>query len=269
MKNREVSKKFFEANKNAWNNKTKVHLKSSFYNIEGFKKGNSSLKFIELEEVGGVKDKTMLHLQCHFGQDSLSWQRLGAEVTGVDFSEESIKAAEELNEELNLDAKFICSNIYDLENHLDEQFDIVFTSYGTIGWLPDLKEWGRLISRYLKPGGVFYIVEFHTMLWMFDDDFKNINCSYFNCGEIKDEATGTYADVNAPLKQIQYGWNHPLSETVNSLIENGLEIEFLHEFPFSVYDVFSNSVQGEDGWWRIKELEDIIPMMFSIKARKK
>ena len=219
MKNREVSKKFFEANKNAWNNKTKVHLKSSFYNIEGFKKGNSSLKFIELEEVGDVKDKTVLHLQCHFGQDSLSWQRLGAEVTGVDFSEESIKAATELNEELNLDAKFICSNIYDLENHLDEQFDIVFTSYGTIGWLPDLKEWGRLISRYLKPGGIFYIVEFHTMLWMFDDDFKNIECSYFNYGEIKDEATGTYADVNAPLKQIQYGWNHPLSEIINSLIE--------------------------------------------------
>lgn len=269
MNNREVSKKFFDTNKNAWNNKTKVHLKSPFYDIEGFKKGNSSLKFIELEELGDVKNKSMLHLQCHFGQDSLSWQRLGAKVTGVDFSEESIKAAKELNEELNLDAKFICSNIYDLENHLDEKFDIVFASYGTIGWLPDFKEWGRLISRYLKRGDVFYIVEFHTMLWMFDDDFKNLECSYFNYGEIKEEVSGTYADLNAPLKQVQYGWNHPLSEIVNSLIDNGLEIEFLHEFPFSVYDVFPNSVQGEDGWWRIKGLENIIPMMFSIKARKK
>ncbi len=260
--------KFFETNKKAWNNKTPFHLKSSLYDIEGFKKGNSSLKFIELDEVGSVKDKTMLHLQCHFGQDSLSWARLGAKVTGIDFSDEAIKTAQSLNDELNLDAKFICANIYDIEQHLNEQFDIVFTSYGTIGWLPDLKEWGRLISRYLKHSGVFYIVDFHTMLWMFDDEFKEFKYSYFNLGEIKEEAEGTYADMDALLKQIQYGWNHPLSEVINSLIENGLQIEFFHEFPFSVYNVFPNTVKGEDGFWRIKGMEDIIPMMFSIKAKK-
>jgi len=259
---------FFNTNKKAWNDKTLFHLKSEFYDVEGFKNGKSSLKFIELGELGDVKNKSMLHLQCHFGQDSLSWARMGAKVTGVDFSDEAIKAAKSLNDELNLDAKFICSNIYDIEEHLDEKFDIVFTSYGTIGWLPDLKEWGRLISHYLKPGGTFYIVDFHTVLWMFDDDFKNFKYSYFNLGEIEEEVEGTYANINAPLKQKQYGWNHPLSEIINSLIENGLQIEFLHEFPFSVYDVFSNSAKGKDGWWRIKEMEDIIPMMFSIRAKK-
>ncbi|MGD8307202.1 MAG: class I SAM-dependent methyltransferase, partial [Ignavibacteria bacterium] len=159
------NQKFFEANRKAWNNKTPYHLKSTLYDLEGFKKGNTSLKFIELAELGNVINKSMLHLQCHFGQDSLSWQRLGAQVTGIDFSEEAINTAKSLNEELNLNAKFICSNIYDLEKHLDEKFDIVFTSYGTIGWLPDLNEWGRLVSHYLKSGGVFYIVEFHTVLW--------------------------------------------------------------------------------------------------------
>lgn len=259
---------FFDVNKKAWDNKVPYHLKSDLYDLEGFKNGKSSLKFIELEELGDVKDKTMLHLQCHFGQDSLSWARMGAKVTGVDFSDESISIARKLNDELNLNAEFICTNVYNLPEHLAEKFDIVYTSYGVIGWLPDLKEWGKIISHYLKPGGTFYIVEFHTVVWMFDDEFKNFKYSYFNKGEIKEDVEGTYADLSAPIKQTQYGWNHPLSDVINSLVENGLQIKFVHEFPFSVYDVFQNSVQGEDGWWRIKGMEDIIPMMFSIKAEK-
>ena len=259
--------KYFEANKKAWDNKTPFHLKSDFYDVEGFKKRKSSLQHIELEELGDVKNKSMLHLQCHFGQDSLSWTRRGAKVTGIDFSEDAIKAANVLKDELALNAKFICSNIYDVEKHLKEKFDIVFTSYGTIGWLPDLNEWGRLISQYLKENGTFYIVDFHPVLWMFDDDFKNLHHSYFNSGVIRDETEGTYADMSAPLKQIQYGWNHSLSEVINSLIQNGLQLEFLHEFPYSVYNVFPNTIKGKDGFWRLKGLEDIIPMMFSIKAK--
>ena len=254
----------FDANKKAWNEKTPYHLKSAMYNLEEFKEGKSSLKFIEVKELGDVKGKSMLHLQCHFGQDSLSWARMGAEVTGVDFSEEAISAANSLRDELKLNAKFICSNVFDLKSKLDEKFDIVFTSYGTISWLPDLSKWGKLVSHYLKPGGTFYIVEFHTVVWMFDDDVTEFKYSYFNQGEIEEVIKGTYADTSAPLKQTQYGWNHPLSDVINALLQNGLKIEFVHEFPFSVYDVFANSVKGKDGWWRIKGMENIIPMMFSI-----
>lgn len=257
----------FEANKKAWNKKTPYHLRSEMYDVDEFKNGKTSLKFIELEELGDVKDKSMLHLQCHFGQDTLSWAREGAKVTGVDFSDEAIDTADELNAELRLDTKFICSNIFDLYDKLDEQFDIVFTSYGTIGWLPDLNQWGKLISHYLKPGGIFYIVEFHNVVWMFDDDFTEFKYSYFNLGEIEEVVEGTYADTKAQLKQTEYGWNHPLSDVINALVQNGLKIEFVHEYPFSVYDVFSNSVKGEDGWWRIKGMENIIPMMFSIRAK--
>ncbi len=262
-------KKYSEANRKAWNNKTPIHLKSDFYDVEGFKKGKSSLQHIELEELGDVTGKLLLHLQCHFGQDSLSWARLGAKVTGVDFSEEAIKSAEKLNDELNLGAKFICSNIYDIEKHLTGKFDIVFTSYGTIGWLNDLNEWGRLISKYLNPGGIFYIVDFHPFIWMLDDEFKKLKYSYFFDEEpIAEETEGTYADKNAKIKLVEYGWNHSLSEVINSLIGNGLQIEFLHEFPHSVYNVFPNTIRGNDGFWRLKGMEDIIPMMFSIKARK-
>lgn len=261
-------KKIVDANKIAWNKKTPYHLKSEMYDLEEFKKGKTSLNFIELEEIGDVKGKSLLHLQCHFGQDSLSWARMGAKVTGVDFSNEAIEAANSLRDELNLDAKFICSNVYGLKSILDEKFDIVFTSYGTISWLPDINKWGKLVSHYLKQGGTFHIVEFHTVAWMFDDDFTEFKYSYFNEGVIEEEIKGTYADTNAPLKQTQYGWNHPLSDVINALVKNGLRIEFLHEFPFSVYDVFANSVKGEDGWWRIKGMENIIPMMYSIKATK-
>lgn len=260
--------KIFSSNKEAWNNKTPFHLKSEMYDVEGFKQGRTSLQFIEIEELGDVKGKSMLHLQCHFGLDSLSWARKGAKVTGVDFSEEAIKAAKRLNEELKLQANFIESNIYDLKDKLNEKYDIVFTSYGVIGWLPELKEWAKIISHFLKPGGIFYIVEFHTMLWMFDDEFKKFKYSYFNKALIEENISGTYADTEAPLNQKEYGWNHPLSDVINSLIENKLRIKFVHEFPFSVYNVLRNTVHGKDGYWRIRGMEDIIPMMFSIKAKK-
>jgi SAM-dependent methyltransferase len=268
-KTRKEFQKYFDANKSLWNKRVAYHKESELYDVESFRNGKTSLQHIELEEVGNVKGKSLLHLQCHFGEDTLSWARLGAKVTGVDFSEEGINLARSLNDELNLNAKFICANIYDLENHLDEKFDIVFTSYGTIGWLNDLNEWARIINHYLKPGGTFYIVEFHNFLWMFDAEYKNLKYSYFFEEEpIAEENAGSYADKLADIKQIEFGWNHPLSEVINSLINNGLTIEFLHEFPYSVYDVFPNTVKGEDGWWRLKGLENIIPMMFSIKATK-
>jgi 2-polyprenyl-3-methyl-5-hydroxy-6-metoxy-1,4-benzoquinol methylase len=115
-------------------------------------------KSIELELLGNVKGLSILHLQCHFGQDSLSLARMGAHVTGIDLSDKAIKTAQELNAELHLNAEFICSDIYDLPQHLNKQFDIVFTSYGTIGWLPDLNKWAQIIHHFLKPEGKFIFV---------------------------------------------------------------------------------------------------------------
>ncbi len=261
--------KFFDANKAVWNKKVSYHFKSDFYDVAGFRKGKNSLRFIELDELGDVKGKSMLHLQCHFGLDSLSWARLGAEVTAVDFSDEAIKTAKNLSAETGIEAEFICCNIYDLKEYLDREFDIVFTSYGVTGWLPDLKRWVDVISHFLKPSGTFYMVEFHPVAFMFDDNFEKLDYSYFKSGEpIKETVTGTYADRNADINEAQYSWNHSLSEVINNLTASNLKLQFLNEFPFSVYNCFMNTVKGTDGWWRIKGLEDIIPLMYSLKAVK-
>ncbi|WP_299824003.1 class I SAM-dependent methyltransferase [uncultured Pontibacter sp.] len=260
---------YFETNRNLWNQKTPVHLASEFYNMQAFMAGQTSLNQIELAELGDVAGKSMLHLQCHFGQDTLSWARLGADATGIDIADEAIKQARALNEQLNLKAKFVRSNLYDLKENLQGQFDIVFTSYGTIGWLPDLNKWADIINHFLKPGGTFYIAEFHPVLWMFDDNFEKIVYPYLNNHKpIVTETTGTYAERDAAITHKEYGWNHGLGEVVTALTSRGILPEFLHEYPYSPYNCFANMVQGEDGYWRIKGFENMLPMVYSIKATK-
>lgn len=265
----EEERLYFETNRALWNEKTAVHTASEFYNQAAFKAGASSLNRIELEEIGDVQGKSLLHLQCHFGQDTLSWARMGANATGIDLSDTGIQEAQQLNDELGLNARFVRSNVYDLKENLKGQFDVVFTSYGVVGWLPDLNRWAEIIAHFLKPGGTFYIAEFHPVIWMFDNDFTHIKYPYLNTHQpIVEEQEGTYADRSAPLKHTEYSWNHGLSEVVNALISHGLQLEFLHEYTFSPYNCFSNLVQGEDGNYRIKGMEDLLPMLYTIKAKK-
>ena len=269
---------YFSANKASWNKRTAVHKNSIFYDLQGFKKGKTSLNKIELEELGSVKGKTLLHLQCHFGMDTMSWEREGAIVTGVDISDDAIGLAKEIADELKLKAKFICANVYDLIDSSkvpspgrdlgEAAFDIVFTSYGTIGWLPDLDKWAEIIVHFLKPGGLFYIADFHPTLWMMDEQFEHIKYNYFNTAVIAEVNSGTYTDRNAPIKSEEYCWNHPFSEIFTALIKNGLTIQQFNEFPFSSYNCFSNVEQGTDGMWRIKGMDEKMPMMYSIKAVK-
>lgn len=259
---------FFGANKAAWNKRTGVHKDSAFYDLAGFKSGKSSLNSIELEALGDVTGKSLLHLQCHFGMDTMSWERQGAICTGVDLSDDAIQLANEIKRELLLKSAFICSNVYDLKQHCTEKFDIVFTSYGTIGWLPDLCKWAEIISHFLKPGGVFYIADFHPVLWMMDEQFEHIKYDYFNTAVIAEENTGSYTDRNAPIITTEYSWNHPFSEIINSLINNGMQIIRLNEYPYSPYNCFNNQEQGADGMWRIKGMSEKMPVMYSIKAIK-
>lgn len=263
------NKKFISSNKEWWNKRVAPHIKSDFYDLASFKSGKTSLNNIELKALGNVNGKSLLHLQCHFGMDALSWAREGAIVTGIDFSVEAIKTATALAKELSLEAKFICSDLYDLPQNLNQQFDIVFTSYGVIGWLPDLDKWACIISNFLKHGGIFFIAEFHPVLWMMDDDFTYIKHSYFNDGVIVIDSKGSYADPNSNISDIEYGWNHSFDEIIGSLLKYDLSITQFQEFPFSPFNCFNNTVKGADNMYRIKGLENKLPMVYSIKAIKK
>ncbi|RAJ88000.1 methyltransferase family protein [Chitinophaga dinghuensis] len=259
---------YFDANKSLWNQWTTLHWDSEFYNVPAFKAGATTLNSIELTELTAVKDKSLLHLQCHFGMDTLSWAREGAIVTGVDLSDNAIHHAQQLAQETAIPAQFICSNVYDLKTHLHQHYDIVFTSYGTIGWLPDLDKWAAIVAHYLKPGGRFYMADFHPMMWMYGDNFQSIEYSYFNTGVIETDQEGSYANRSAPVYGKEYGWNHPISEILNALIRAGLHIQFFHEFDYSPYNCFSNTVEVFRGKWQIKGLEGKLPMAYSIMAVK-
>ena len=265
---------YMKTNQERWDELVEIHAKSEFYNLEGFKDYTRPLHGIELEELGNdVPGKSLLHLQCHFGMDTLGWARLGAKVTGVDFSEKAIVQAQALSTELGIDANFVCSNVYDLPKALSGEFDIVFTSYGVLGWLPDLRRWGKVIAHFLKPDGIFYIAEGHPFIWIFDETAPGFKMaySYFSTEPLKFEVQGSYADPNAKIVHTtEYGWNHSLSEIVDSLIAAGLTIEFLHEFPFCAWACFPDMEEGEGRMFRFKDtkMKDMLPLTFSLRARK-
>ena len=256
---------YFEANRRLWNAKTDYHIQSEFYDVASFKAGRSSLNAIELEQLGDIRGKKLLHLQCHFGQDTLSLARMGAQVTGVDLSDAAIARARELAAELDIPARFVCCNVLEADQHLDETFDIIFTSYGVIGWLPELKPWGQVIQRLLKPGGVFHLIEFHPVVWMFDNDFTRVEYAYFNKETIEEETEGSYADRSAPIRNKSYSWNHSLEEVLTALMGPGLHIQAFREFDYSPYDCFNNLVKVENGF-QIRGMEGKLPMVFAVKA---
>jgi len=265
-----MDQKHLETNRILWDKKTPIHKDAEFYNLEGFLKGETSLKEIELAALKDrVAGKSILHLQCHFGQDSLSLARLGAQVTGVDFSEISIALGRSLNEQLGLNVSFVVSDIYSLPENLSGQFDFVFTSYGVLTWLPDLDRWAAVVAKFLKPGGTFYIAECHPTLYMYDHATQKIGYRYFDHTEPYEEVEeGTYADVNADIAQREYFWSHSLATVFQSLLKQNLQVIDFQEFDFSPYDCFPNMQEAEPNRFVFGDLTNRMPHVFSLEMKK-
>ncbi len=255
---------YVEINRRAWNWKTGQHYKSRFYNVDGFLAGRNSLNEIETNILGDVHDKSILHLQCHFGQDSLSLARIGAKVVGIDLSDVAIEKAKELNRTLGLDAELTCSDVYGLPNRLDRKFDIIFTSYGVLGWLPDLDRWADVVSHFMKPDGMFVLVEFHPIAWMFDPDFTKIDYPYSSREPIIEE-TGTYTDTQEETVMPTVTWNHGIGKVVTALARQKIIVEELVEYDYSPYDIFHGAVESEPG--RFRFFDGKIPLVYSLVGR--
>jgi len=260
---------YLHINRALWDEKTKHHQTSDFYDLDGFIAGKTSLRKIELAALKKVvAGKKVLHLQCHFGQDSLSLARMGAKVTGVDFSTTSIELARSLNEQLGLDARFVVSDVYGLPEVLKEQFDVVFTSYGVLTWLPDLSRWAAVVREMLAPGGTFYMAEFHPALYMYDHEQQKIGYRYFDHTEPYEEVeTGTYADPDAPIEQKEYFWSHSIASTIQPLLDQGLQLVKFEEYDYSPYNCFPNMQEVGPEQFVYGDLENRLPHVFVVEMK--
>ncbi len=271
---------YLQANLKLWNAWAALHAgmrsEEYSYNIDAFKAGRSTLYQLDIDEVGDVAGKSLLHLQCHIGLDTLSWARRGAQVTGADFSDTAIAVAQQVNDELGLGGRFVRSNLYDLPEALNEQFDVVYTSYGVLSWLPDIPRWGQIVGQFLKPGGVFYIAEIHPFLYVFDERNSGniselrVSYPYFHQPEPTQwPVEGSYADPTAKIGPLtEYGWFFSLSDVINALIDAGLTIEFVREYPFCCFKALSFLKRHDDGWWYPPEGQHLLPMTFTLRAHK-
>jgi SAM-dependent methyltransferase len=258
-----------DGNRALWDEITPIHLES--YGVDRFLSGERWLPLKILEEVGDVRGCSLLHLQCHFGLDSLAWVRRGAEVTGADFSPRAIQAARELSQRAQLPAEFILSDIYDLPQNLDGQFDIVFTSIGVLCWLKDLNTWAEIIAHFLKPGGFFYIMDGHPLLNTFDEEGKwRFEMPYFHqdAPHIWDDEGPDYMDPTYTVKNPSYEWQWAVSDIINAVTGAGLRLEFFHEFSAVDDPVYPEMMQREDGLYTFGGMPVELPVLFSLKASK-
>ncbi|MDB6109693.1 MAG: Methyltransferase type 11 [Pedosphaera sp.] len=255
------------SNRELWNNLAKAHVDSPFYDVPGFLKGRSSLGEIEMDLLGEIRGKSILHLQCHFGQDTLSLARLGASVTGVDFSPAAIETARELNHRLQLNARFIQSNVNELDEALGGEFDIVYASFGVTGWHSDLSKWAGIVSHFMKKTGKFCFAEFHPVLWMLSDDHSKFAYSHFKSNPIIEESKGSYADASDASHGTSCCWNHSLGEIFQVLEGSGLTIRNFKEYDYSPYRIFRDATE-KNGRYYIQGLEHMLPLVYSLTAIK-
>jgi SAM-dependent methyltransferase len=265
---------YIASNRDLWNEWAEINYKSEFYAVAAFKANPTPLDADVLAGLGDLTGKSVLHLQCHFGMDSIRLKLAGArEVVGIDFSNIAIANAKQLASEMGVDVRFLETDIYKLGDVLDGQFDIVFTSYGVIGWLPELTPWGQLIARYLKPGGRFFLIEGHPTMWMFDGNATTslvLKYPYFRQAEpiVIEPGTGTYADPDATFTKTEYSWPHELGETINALTTAGLRLDEMREYGHVVWKAFPFLVEQSPERWVMPPDMPQIPMMFSLRASK-
>lgn len=262
-------------NQQWWDEVSLIHTQpNSVYKIEDFKSGKLTLHNLEKQELGRVQGKTLLHLQCHIGLDTLSWSRLGAKVTGIDISGKAINFAKKITKELNFNSTFFQLDIFDIpySKLINQQYDIVYTSYGILPWISHIQKWAEIIYSLTKRGGVFYIVDFHPFSYTIDVDEQfnvKITRKYFyenepNC--YKNEPD--YVNTNYIAKNSIYTWNWNLGDVVTSLVNAGFKIVFLHEFDYSPEKCILNMKKNDLGYWYIPGMEKKVPLAFSIKALK-
>jgi SAM-dependent methyltransferase len=260
-----------------WDTWTGVHERSAFYDLAGFRRGGVRVRADEVEALGNVTGRSLLHLQCHFGIDTLSWARLGARVTGADFSPRAIALARSLAAELGFDdARFVESDLYDLPGRLDGTFDIVYTSRGVLTWLPDIRRWAQVVAHFVGPGGTFFLKEMHPVAQAFENEGVGpgeLRLAYpywEHAAPLTFQVSGSYADRDAEVGDVvEHGWSHGLGEIVSALVEAGLRIDSLVEHRYLEWGADFLVPGPDDGTWVLPEsVGGELPLMFTLQASR-
>ncbi len=262
---------YLDTNRASWDERVPIHAEGEFYDVASFKAGDERLRPFEIAEVGDVTGKDLVHLQCHFGIDTLSWARLGARVVGLDFSAPAVEQASRLAADLGLEAEFVQSDVYEAADALGGRtFDVVYTGFGAINWLPDIRRWAGVVAGLLRPGGFLYLAEFHPFTWVFGDDDLTLAHDYFHHEEpeVWDEP-GTYADFEAETEHNKtYEWNHTLGDVVSAVAEAGLIVGSLHEHDYTLFPRWPFLEKSGFDTYRLPEGTPALPLMYSLLARK-
>lgn len=259
-------------NREWWDEVTPVHAASAFYDVEGFLNGKSALDRLELDWLGNVAGKRVLHLQCHFGKSTIDIARRGASgVVGVDFSPVAIRTARDLAERAGVAdrVRFIECDVLKLDALLDEKFDLVFTSYGVIMWLSSLFRWGEVIKNLLAPGGRFIIIEVHPSMMMFEWENGKIErkYGYFHCeAGITLPPLPDYADNSYTPKATTLEWQYSLADVFRALTRAGMTVKQLEEYPTCCFKPFENMIECGGDLYRLPDGEPEIPMTFAMEA---
>ena len=263
-------------NRASWDERVRIHLGPGGYDLVPLREGRAMLNAIEEAELGPVDGLRVLHLQCHFGRDTLILAQRGAEVVGLDFSTPAIEAARRLTAELGLEdrARFFEADLYDAPAAIPEprSFDLVFVTWGAIYWLPDIRRWAEIVAHFLKPGGALYLAEGHPAALVFDDlsrlpDGKpGYFLPYFQSEPLELDDATDYVDRTARLKNTrQYAWMHPLAGVVTALLDAGLNLGWLREHDAVTWQMFSILVESPDGLYRWPD-KPWLPLSFSLYA---
>lgn len=268
---------WMQANRDNWDRRVPMHLGSREYDLTRLRSGQGRLYPMEHEAIGNVAGLKVLHLQCHFGRDSLVFAQQGAKVVGVDFSEPAIALAHRLAGELNLAhlSEFHVSDIYDAPNAVPgrDAFDLVYTTWGTITWLPDLTGWARTIAHFLAPGGRLFFADAHPTALVFDDMIPEPDgrpgwfLPYFHDETYVEDDPADYAGERLPVAGRVHEWQHTVSEVLSALLDAGLVINQVQEYDTIPWAMFQTLVEGEDGLFRWPD-KAWFPLSWSVVARK-
>ena len=259
-----------ETNRAMWDERVPIHVASEYYDVDGFLDGGDTLRDFEPAELGDVDGRTLVHLQCHFGLDTLSWARRGARVTGLDFSAPAVEAARDVAARAGLrHARFVKGDVYAAAEALDgERFDVVYTGLGALNWLPDAARWAEVVARLLKPGGRFYLVEFHPIEQVLGEEDLTVTMPYFHDEPFVWDEPGTYADTSAPTRHNRsFEWTHGLGEVVTVLLDAGLTLRALHEHDYTLHQRWPFLERDPDRrLYRMPADRPSLPLMYSLLA---